>query len=145
SSRGLPAPIPFGEATHTFVLLLVDTKMVLGRNNGWGQYVQALLQDEKSGDHRILPVKLAANAFNLDRSLQAKNFLPLDASDLPADLRKQRLMVGVLHDLCRLLKHEKAVDYTTETPMIAEPVRIFISHAKRDGASLALDIKTYIE
>jgi hypothetical protein len=145
--EGLPRDVPFAEAAHTVVVLLVDDKMVLGRNHGWGNYVQGLIDGASKGLHRILPIKLSGNAFVLNTQLRAANFLSLDR--VSTESRPQRLMVGLLHDLCRLMRDEPAAEYVAsdshaKPAAIAEPIRIFISHAKKDGEELALKIRDYI-
>jgi hypothetical protein len=146
-AQSVPEAIPFGGAAHVVVVLLVDDEMVLGRDQGWGNYVQNLLEEAKAGPNRILPVKLSANAFSLNAELRNANFLPLDT--VAAKSRQQRLLIGVVHDLCRLLQDEPLMDYSASDPnakpkMVAKPVRIFISHAKKDGEALAIKIRNYI-
>ncbi|MEX1027228.1 MAG: TIR domain-containing protein [Candidatus Paceibacterota bacterium] len=147
NSREVPPAIAFDEATHTVVVLLVDDKMVLGRGQGWGSYADALVAEAATGAHRVLPIKLSASAFTLSRQLRAANFLTLDS--VPAEARPQRLLVGLLHDLCRLMQDEPPAEYqasdaNARPAAIAKPVRIFISHAKKDGEALALEIREYI-
>jgi SLOG cluster2/TIR domain len=146
-SQSVPETIPFGEAVQTVVVLLVDDKMVLGRNQGWDRYVQATIDGSKIGAGHVLPVKVSANAFSLNAQLRNANFLPLDT--VATESRPQRLLIGLVHDLCRLLQHEPALDFSGSIPnanpkLIAKPIRIFISHAKKDGEALALKIRDYI-
>ena len=56
----------------------------------------------KDRPHRIIPVKLTDSAFSLHRELQRRNFLPIDTA-MPAIQQKPRLLIGLTHDLCRLL------------------------------------------
>jgi hypothetical protein len=145
--QGLPRDVPFDEAAHTVVVLLVDDRMVLGRSQGWGDYVQKLIDGAAKGPHRILPIKLSGKAFTLNPRLRAANFMSLDL--VPPESRSQRLMVGLLHDLCRLMKDEPAAEYEAsdsqaQPESIAEPVRIFISHARKDGEERAKKIREYI-
>ncbi len=142
-----PEPIPFDQARHTVVVLLVDNQMVLFREAGWEQYAGELIAAAKrdsSQAHRVLPVKLSSAAFTLHSELRAKNFLPLDGA-LTLTQQKQRLLIGLLHDLCRLLSDCGPVDYNASNDSITEPVRVFLSHAKKDGEELTKQFKTFIQ
>lgn len=146
-SASVPKPISFDQARHTVVVLLVDDEMVLARDSGWGKYADELLAGVKSDAaqaHRIIPVKLSSAAFTLHDELRAKNFLPLDGG-WSLTQQKQRLLIGVVHDLCRLLSHCGAVDYEAHTDTIAKPMRVFLSHAKKDGEELTKQFKTFIQ
>lgn len=143
--REVPPPIDFNEARHTVVVLLVDDKMVLNREEGWRDYAESLLAEATKGGHRVLPVKLSKNAFSLSTQLSQANFLPLDA--VPMESQRYRLMIGLSHDLCRLLRGEQAAEHSatvSKPAAVARPVRIFISHAKKDGVDLAKKIRDYI-
>jgi hypothetical protein len=147
TATGVPQGISFDGAAYTVVALLIDDKKVLGREQGWGDYVQGLNDGAAKGAHRILPIKLSAGAISLNPQLRAANFLSLDA--VPAESRTQRLMIGLLHDLCRLMQDERATEYRASDASaipaaIAKPVRIFISDAKEVGEEMALKIREYI-
>ena len=147
SGDAMPEPVSFEQARHTVVLLLVDDAMVLARDDGWGQYAGELLASamgDATQAHRVLPVKLSSAAFTLHGDLRAKNFLPLDGG-LTLTQQKQRLLIGLLHDLCRLLSDCDTVDYEVPNGSITEPVRVFLSHAKKDGEELTKQFKTFIQ
>lgn len=146
-SETTPEPIPFDQARHTVVVLLVDDQMVLSREAGWGKYAGDLVasaKDDVHQAHRILPVKLSNSAFTLNTDLRAKNFLPLDTV-LPIAQQKQRLLIGLLHDLCRLFSNCGSVDYEAGMDSITDPVRVFLSHAKKDGVKLTEQFKAFIQ
>jgi hypothetical protein len=144
SSDGLPEPVPFDQAEHTIVVLLVDDQMMLARDDGWEQYAGSLVQGAKSGAHRLIPVKLSDSAFSLHGELRKRNFLPLDPK-MPQPLQQQRLLIGLVHDLCRLLSGSAPVNYESDTETIQAPVRVFLSHAKKDGEKLTLEFKEFLQ
>ena len=139
-----PAPVPFDQAQHTVVVLLVDDTMMLARDDGWEQYAETLVQGAKSGAHRLIPVKLSESAFSLHGELRKRNFLPLDVR-MPVSQQKQRLLIGLLHDLCRLLSGSDPVNYESRGEAIQTPVRVFLSHAKKDGEKLTLEFKAFLQ
>lgn len=143
SPASLPQPVPFDRAVHTVTVLLVDDSMVLGRDDGWEQYVDTLVAGAKSGPHRIVPVKLSDSAFSLHGELRQRNFLPIDLK-MPRSQQMQRLLIGLTHDLCRLLRGFAAVDYESEEA-IESPVRVFLSHAKKDGETLIKEFKEFLQ
>lgn len=144
SSDALPEPVPFDQAQHTVVVLLVDDEMMLAREEGWGQYADTLVQGAKTGTHRLIPVKLSDSAFSLHGELRKRNFLPLDVR-MPLPQQKQRLLIGLVHDLCRLLSGSTSVNYESRGEAIQAPVRVFLSHAKKDGEELTKGFKAFLQ
>jgi len=147
-SDSLPTDVDFDRAQHTVVVLLVDDVMADAGDQGikgerWEDYVQRLLDGVKRGLHRIIPVKLSEDAFSLHAGLARRNFLPIDQT-MPMTQQKQRLLIGVVHDLCRLLSGSEAVNYESKDS-ITNPVRVFLSHAKMDGEDLTEKFKTFLQ
>ena len=143
SSDTLPEPVAFDQAQHTIVVLLVDDAMIMARDEGWERYADSLVQGAKTEEHRLIPVNLSAQAFTLHAELRRRNFLPIDLK-MPMAQQKQRLLIGLTHDLCRLLSGSAAVDYESRAAVQA-PVRVFLSHAKKDGEDLTKEFKTFLQ
>ncbi len=143
SSDTLPEAVPFDQAQHTIVVLLVDDAMIMARDEGWERYAESLVQGAKTGEHRLIPVNLSAAAFTLHGDLRRRNFLPIDLK-MPSAQQKQRLLIGLTHDLCRLLSGSTPVDYESAKAVQA-PVRVFLSHAKKDGEELTKEFKTFLQ
>ena len=139
----LPQSVSFEQSQHTVVVLLVDDQMMLARDDGWEQYADSLVQGAKTGAHRLIPVNLSKSAFSLHGELRQRNFLPLDVTK-PLAQQKQRLLIGLTHDLCRLLIGSAPVNYAAPES-IQSPVQVFLSHAKKDGEKLTLDFKTFLQ
>ncbi len=144
ASNLIPEPVPFDQAEHTIVVLLVDDEMTLGRDDGWEQYADSLVQAAKAGAHRLIPVNLSQAAFSLHAELRKRNFLPINRQT-PVSQQKQRFLIGIVHDLCRLLSGSSPVNYESEDAPIETPVRVFLSHAKKDGEELTLQFKTFLQ
>ena len=62
ASDSLPELVPFDQAEHTIVVLLVDDEMALARDDGWEQYADSLVQGARTGEHRLIPVNLTRPA-----------------------------------------------------------------------------------
>ena len=144
ASDSLPELVPFDQAEHTIVVLLVDDEMALARDDGWEQYAESLVQGARTGEHRLIPVNLSQAAFSLHGELRKRNFLPINRQ-MPFSQQKQRLLIGIVHDLCRLLSGSSPVNYESEDAPIQVPVRVFLSHAKKDGEELTIQFKTFLQ
>ena len=64
---GLPLAIKLDDAQQSAVVVLVDDAMVASED-GWNSYLQGLWRQTKdaASPHRLYPVSMSANAFNLD-------------------------------------------------------------------------------
>jgi SLOG cluster2/Patatin-like phospholipase/TIR domain len=155
AGEALPDSIPFGEAHSTAVVVLVDDHLVGSR--GWDGYVAQLWDDAQSVGitHRVYPVKMSANAFNLSSRISTINFIrpfdvfegaTADAGSEPAALT--RLLNAVVHELCRLVLARPRAEYGYVVPSVLpqnQKLTIFLSHTKADGVPIAKAIKNYIE
>ena len=158
---GLPADIDTGESERTAILLLVDD--ALYDDDNWKPYICSLLDKEGDGSARVFPVALSNYALAMDeRRLHVKQFINLvgiqpgagkDGFDLKWDELKSRL----LHDLSRYLYDleqvpepgsmaggDAGMDEAMSTRQAEPPVKLFISHAKIDGRTLAEEFRDYV-
>ncbi len=135
-------------ALHAATFLFIDDAFVLRPRAGeWvDQLVASSLdnggQDGTDGVHRILPVALTRNAFNLGDRLSALNHIRFFEVADPAAARR-RLRRYALHALCRLLGDAESEGGRPGGTSTQE--RLFLSHAKRDGESIARAFKAWIE
>jgi hypothetical protein len=150
-----PGPVPFGEAHNTAVVLLVDDEFVAAP--GWAEYAEQLWDAARAAGttHRVYPVQLAEDAFNLSERIAAVNFIrPLGSPPAaippegPPPAARTRLVNAVVHELCRLLLDKPRVDHASPAPAPLPPqekLTIFLSHTKADGVPVAKAIKRHIE
>jgi patatin-like phospholipase/acyl hydrolase len=150
-----PIDIPIDEAEHTAVVVLVDDTMFSHRDDGWAAYVGKLHEEIRPHPekHRLLPVKFSDRGFDLAPDVGASNFIR-PADDIPAASWAGTMLASgthplfnaVTHELCRLLLNEPRIDHAREDygGRVGEPVTIFISHAKDDGARIAENIRDHI-
>ncbi|HQX53176.1 MAG TPA: toll/interleukin-1 receptor domain-containing protein [Planctomycetaceae bacterium] len=155
ADSALPRAIPFDDADHSAIIVLVDDNMVV--SDEWRAYVTGLDQAASSsaGKIRLFPVAVNFNSFNFPvadtnfiRLFEVKERPPASvaaaASNPTFAERQATFLIGKLvHELSRLLYHVPRV--TAEgTVQSAPPIRMFISHAKADGANVAAAIRDHI-
>jgi len=161
----LPLPLP-GEArdwpgdiqpkepgrTLQIVIPLLDHHMVA--DPAWRWWLEQLSENLPTKFPRIfLPVALTRTAFNAPAAIAKQNFLRIpDVLDLRAqDLWVQPLQSPLLgpllkpltETLCKIVLTEFPADVAGSARKSA-PLRIFISHAKVDGAGPASRLRDYI-
>jgi hypothetical protein len=133
---GQPRSIKLDGAQYSVVVPIINDAMVL--DPAWRDYLCNLHRDiERAGRrHLILPVALSAQAYRLDRDIARINAVKL--FHLGRDERKQALLSAVTHEVCRhMLQLSPSAKDIGSTDIAPGPVRVFLSHAKRDGAGIA--------
>jgi hypothetical protein len=121
-----PTPIPFGDARHTVVFVLVDSELTADRS--WRSYAEG--QAEAAGDDDlVVPVAITAIR-NLPPKLAELQAIRLDNnSGAPLETL---LLNDVMHDICQRLDPGAA------------KVKVFLSHAKADGLEITKSIRYYL-
>ena len=156
SGSEAPSPITLEEAHHTAVVVLVDDAMVLSGDLGWSDYLTDIhRQIGASGGHLMLPVMFSGRAFAVAPGVDASNFIRPRSGEPSAwaeTLISGRsahypLFNAITHELCRLLlevrrlEHDDAEGYGGQ---LERRVKVFISHAKKDGRAIAVGIRDYV-
>jgi hypothetical protein len=134
----LPKKIELKEAERNAIVLLVDTHAI----NNWKDYAKKLQQqlDDAGDGNRLFPVSISSNFPNIGNSLAKSNFVRLH--DLKRFSEKvNQLLFQLTHELCRMLYGKPRLSEATKKQLSNEPVTLFISHAKKDGTSIANKIK----
>jgi hypothetical protein len=163
---GLPPPLPgefrnrSAEQTSTRVsnlqilLLLIDDNMIA--NLAWRQWLSQLTAPNSPPPPReIIPIALDSTAFNAPEGIRAKNFLrPTGLSANPFDDNARKAVVRSLlkqltEALCWLMLRKPSSSVApalnaVSQDLIAPKLKIFLSHAKADGATPARRIRDYI-
>ena len=141
-----PEPKVLEQSKRTILVVLLDDRMVI--DSEWNEGLMKLGKgvSESGSQHRLYPVALSPNSFNIGPTVAVTNFIRLQR--LPSKEHVSRLSSMLTHELCRLLlsnersEKESVPVYTRLSPA---PVNIFLSHAKLDGEELAEDLRDYIE
>ena len=160
--RGMGIPVFFhrtppgldvlNQSRHTILVVLVDDRMVI--NPEWNEGLVTLAQAVQASNqqHRIYPVSLTANAFNLNPAITTTNFIRLHRYTKSRQAEQSaQLTLTLTHELCRLLLAGQ--DTSSRQPTIEPissrlsptPVKLFLSHAKADGEELAETLRDHIE
>ncbi|MCW3059008.1 MAG: hypothetical protein JWQ02_829, partial [Capsulimonas sp.] len=128
----VPLPIDLNYAERTAVIVLADSKLALASDE-WKAYITGLCKgaEESHGKHRVFPIAVTDAARRIDflNMLQFVNGAP------------DTFLTDLTGDLWRFL-HTSSPTSATSVP---DPLRLFISHAKRDGISEAEAFKKHIE
>ncbi|AIE83770.1 TIR domain-containing protein [Fimbriimonas ginsengisoli] len=131
----MPLGIDFDGAESICVIALIDSEMVI--DSKWSAYLTEIQRRiaASGGRHGFVPVALDASAIG---------YLPIkNLNSVRYDLQKENasafLRISVTHELCRML------DANSEPGKPGSAIRIFISHAKKDGNEEAKLLKERIE
>lgn len=150
-SDGSLLPIDFTNAEKNAIILLIDEEYF--DDDVYVEYTKQLL-DEVDNNNRVFPISLYEKAYTISSELSkiqftnARVFLnqKLDL-ELEEDLTKaiEKIKSEILHDCSRLIMDFQKIADDTETDRINSPVKLFLSHAKKDGEILAIKFKQFIE
>ena len=139
----VPRLINLDSSLNSATFVLIDDHMVI--NESWQHYVENLWTNaaKLAPHHRIYPVALTLNSYNLSSAIAQANFIRIYQES--GDKAKQdKLLRQVLHACCRQLKQvESGGTMDADTP--PPPVRLFLSHAKQDGVEIVRGVRQWIE
>lgn len=147
STGSTPIAIDTTLSARNAIILLCDEEMFA--DSSWHSYIQDLLHKEDETT-RIFPVALSGYAFSIDEHrLSKKQFVNLTKTigqneEETFQERLTQLRSRLLHDLCRFffkLEKVSSVEKQTDEP----PVKLFVSHAKADGETLAMNFRDYVQ
>lgn len=119
-------------ADKVVVLLLVDLCMF--NSSTWANYINELVNDEKNGVVKVLPVALCQYAFDINHELGNQQYIRLKNNDIRDCW--QEFLIRLYDDLIRIVCGSQ------------EKLQIFISHTKKDedrlGFEKANELKAYL-
>lgn len=120
-----PASIDLSDAEHSLIVVFADDYMEADEPSSgpsWSAFVgsiPAACQDER---HRVIPIQLSPSAWPLDERLSSLSFMRAylqPSADRPAWVEHH-----VVIEICRFLLRR--------SPNGPAPVRLFVSHSKKD-------------
>lgn len=139
--KNQPIPINYKAAKRNAIILLIDDEMF--NDDNWQGYITEMLSNVDSKS-RVFPIALSEYAYHQNEGELNKNqFIRLNDPGTLED-KWPTLKHAVLHDLSRLMIDVQS-SHEEVSEQVPPPIKIFISHAKMDGESLALDFKNYIQ
>lgn len=133
--KDTPLAIDCDAAVHTVLLVLVEANLV--NDEAWADDLANYYRQCQSshGRHLFLPVALSQSAFNLHPDIAQSNFVRL--YDRVPDAVRGSLLHFATHALARLLANSQTV--TAQGTILSPlPIKLFISHTKREPGALAL-------
>lgn len=133
---GLPAPIELHPDTLSFVVVLVDRHMA--EDGEWKAYVRELLERLPRG--HLLPCRFTRLAHEMGPELDRLHGIMRLPPEKETSEPERPIVHDVAHTLSRLL-----LDATGEPGHSPPPIRLFVSHAKRDGLDFAKALRDYIQ
>ena len=139
-----PLNIDFTLADRNAVIVLVEDEMF--ESDVWTQFFKDVTNDQAE-NKRIFPVALSKYSFDVAPEIK-EQFIRLQTItdvDEPAEFKKRckELRSELLNDLSRLLFNMNSSADASQDVNPA-PVKLFISHAKMDGESIAMDFRDYV-
>lgn len=136
--------IPGESSTGPVLIPLIDAHLIA--DPLWREWLRRLGED---GSRVPLPVALDATAYNVAGGLRSLNFLrpaglPLAPGHGPEELEPvvRSLLKQLTESLCRLMLYSD--DGNGGSRMAKPKLKIFLSHAKADGAEPARRLRDYI-
>lgn len=146
-----PLEIDLSNAEKNAIVLLIDEEYVLDEK--FRSYTEHLSKN-MSDDNRIFPISLFNKAYSIGCGLSTLQFT--DGTKLfnknlnlqiEKDLEKsiKKIKTELLHDCSRLLLNFHPKQKDKEHHRIGSPVKLFLSHAKKDGENTTIKFKQFIE
>lgn len=141
-----PIPIDTNMATRNVIVLLIDQHYMV--DNAFRAYTETLA-DQVDVNTRIYPVALCKDAYEIGCGLDKLQFIRAFQGELssPENLQfsLKKIKSELLHDCARLMMNMQAIWMDDKTPKTPSPVKLFLSHAKKDGLNATRNFKTFIE
>lgn len=141
-----PIPIHTTHADRTAIVLLIDQNYMI--DEAFRRYTESIggLVDNNT---RIYPVALCKQSYGIGSGLDKLQFIRAYQGDLSIPKNMQfslkTIKSEMLHDCARLMMNMQAIWTDDRMPKIPSPVKLFLSHAKKDGLNIAQKFKAFIE
>jgi hypothetical protein len=141
-----PIKIPFNDAEYNAIIVLVDDELF--NDDDWNIFVKDLIA-KTSAKNRIFPIAFSSNAYFFEESTFGREQF-IKAQPEKEEFSNEefkailKLIRGrLLHGFCRLLlsKPQKIEAKEFEVPA---PVKLFISHAKKDNEKEAKEFRDFV-
>ena len=135
---GAPIDIDFEAAKRTTVVALVDDELL--SDSVWRKYLASLAEKAQAPgrSHFFLPVAFSKSALSLEKASNL-HFIRLDLQ--PPEAQVEYLEASVLHALCRRLAQVSE----PASGAAPAPLKVFLSHAKKDGDEAAKEIQKRLQ
>lgn len=146
-----PLEIDLSNAEKNAIVLLIDDEYILDEN--FRSYTEGLSK-KIDDDNRIFPISLCNKAYSIGCGLSTLQFTDgtkffekdlnlQNKKDLEKSIKK--IKTELLHDCSRLILNFHPKQKDKEQHRIGSPVKLFLSHAKKDGENTTIKFKQFIE
>lgn len=145
SNSDMPIKIEKNNASKNALILLIDYEIFI--DLGFRKYIEELtkLIDK---DTRIFPVALCKEAAEIGCGISKKQFIKAFKGDTPVnrsiDYTKKTIKTSVLNDCARLMVNMQPSWEDKEEDRTPSPVKLFLSHAKKDGLDIVKRFKYFV-
>lgn len=146
-----PIEIDLSNAEKNAIVLLIDEEYILDED--YRSYTEDLSK-KIDDDNRIFPISLCNKAYSIGCGLSTLQFTDgtkffekdlnlKNKKDLEKSIKK--IKTELLHDCSRLILNFHPKQKDKEQHRIGSPVKLFLSHAKKDGENTTIKFKQFIE
>lgn len=146
-----PLDIDLSNAEKNAIVLLIDDDYILDEN--FRSYTEGLSK-KIDDDNRIFPISLCNKAYSIGCGLSTLQFTDgtkffekdlnlQNKKDLEKSIKK--IKTELFHDCSRLILNFHPKQKDKEQHRIGSPVKLFLSHAKKDGENTTIKFKQFIE
>lgn len=141
-----PIPIDTSNAKRNAIVLLIDHNYMV--DDAFRDYTGTLneLVDDNT---RVYPVALCEQATGIGCGLDMFQFIRAFHGDLAVpenlEISIKKLKAEMLHDCARLMMNMQSIWMDDKTPKTPSPVKLFLSHAKKDGLKTTENFKAFID
>lgn len=139
-------PIDKNVAKRNAIILLIDENYMT--DEGFQEYTKQVLglMDDNT---RIYPIALCKQATGIGCGLESIQFIRCDDGfiNIRDEYEKgiRKIKSELLHDCARLLMNFQPVWMDKKSSTIPSPVKLFLSHAKKDGEETTKRFKLFVE
>lgn len=141
-----PIPIISGNAKRNAIVLLIDQQFFIDAE--FRAYIEELgkLVDDNT---RIFPVALCPQAHEFGCGLSSIQFIRAFQGDLNVtenyNFSMNKIKTELLHDCARLMMNFQPTYDDKPEHRIPSPVKLFLSHAKKDGLETTKRFKEFVD
>lgn len=141
-----PIPVDLSNANRNAIVLLIDQQYFIDKD--FREYTEALVKlvDDNT---RIYPISLCEQAHEIGCGLSSYQFTKAYQGDLNIkknlDYSIMKIKTELLHDCARLLMNFRSACEDEKAEKIASPVKLFLSHAKKDGLETTKRFKQFVD
>lgn len=145
--KSVPLPVNWDEAEMSAAVVLVDSNLTGDR--AWADYVRGLSQDTQVKGQRfsrLFPVVMEGKGYKRLFEQQALRWDRWEGKNVQ---RERRLVRNLANEFSRMLRHRLDVlrrPETAKAPLESylKKLKLFISHSKKDGEDIALEIRDWL-